>query len=130
MALLALVAVLTLSANASADESWQTERGRVTYLSDVGDTAVWQLLGEDGEVRFYFPGLGGNYSRRSVHEGYWISTEPFGLCGGQLTGIDGFASPYFGRATLVFERSAFPTGWTLLQGFCWEDTRAWLVGTP
>lgn len=127
--LVSLAALLALSPLASADEAWQTERGRVVYMADWGDTAILQLIGEDGEVRFYFPGLAGNFKNRDVHEGYWISTEPFGLCGGTLRGLDGFASPYFGRATLVFEKASFPSGWTMLQGFCWEDTRAWLVGT-
>ena len=106
---------------AQADEIWDTPRGQMIYLSDVLDAAVFQLHAEEGEARYYFPGLAGDYSDRSVHHGYWISHEPLDFCSSTLVGLDGFAGTYFGRATIVFDGPAFPTGWTILDGACWEE---------
>lgn len=125
---LATTAVLSLSTTAAADEAWQTARGEMIYLSDLADTAILQILTGEGETRYYFPGLASNFEDRSVHEGYWVSTEPFGTCGGTLVGKDGFASQNFGRVTIVFDEPAFPTGWTMLEGFCWEEPRGSLIG--
>jgi len=120
--LFAALAVLVLAVPAFADESWTTEFGDVIYETEIGDVAVWSYPSANGKGRgwLYFPGLAGNYDDRSVHEGYWIEEVQTG-CSAELIAVDGRRSHYWGRVLLVFDRAAFPTGWTALGGDCFEE---------
>ncbi|MEM7693145.1 MAG: hypothetical protein AAF318_01735 [Pseudomonadota bacterium] len=127
----ALSIIAALSTPALADEAWDTPDGPVTYLADQDGTAILSFTGHTNEVRFYFPGLAGNYSDRSVHDGYWVeatgvqsaysfSGNPGNVdsCGITMTGPDGFSSDRWGTAKIVFHESGFPSNWTLLGGLC------------
>lgn len=110
-----------------ADEVWDTGDGRVVYLADQGDVAIWEAETLDGAVRYYVPGLAGNYDSRAVHDGYWIKvTGP--SCGATLVGADGFQGESWGRLMLVFHGSGFPTNWTMMTGSCFDSPETHLRG--
>ncbi len=119
--LLGLALALTVTAEAMADETWDTPAGMVIYEDEIGDVAVWSYPADNGRRGWvYFPGLAGNYNNRSVHEGYWIE-EGRGTCSAELVGADGRRSKNWGRVIVVFDGPAFPTSWTALGGDCFDD---------
>ena len=124
--LLSALTALTIASKSVADEAWTTMSGDVIYLADHGDTAILQQFDHGDEVRFYFPGLGGNFNERSVHQGFWVSET--GGCGATMMGPDGFSGRLWGPATIVFHEPAFPSGWTVLNGLCFDEGQSYLEG--
>ncbi len=110
---------LTLAAPAVADEVWFTPFGQAIYEADIGDTTVITVPQPDGMMRVYIPGLAGNYDNRGTHTGYWFGTGE-GYCPAGLTSIEGTGSRQWGSVILAFDRPAFPTGWTMVIGDCFE----------
>lgn len=121
------VGLVLSGGGAAADEVWETDQGRVVYLDDVGDVAVWELVRADGVGRMYIPGLAGNFDNRGVHTGYWIA-DTGGGCGAVLMGVDGFRGTQWGQLRVVFHDSGFPTDWTITLGRCFEDPEISLRG--
>ena len=128
-----LVAAVVITSSALADEVWETPEGDITYLADEGSTAVFGFHAPDGEVRFYFPGLVGNFENRGLHTGYWIKVddpasntdEAANNCGITMTGLDGFSSAQWGTAKINFTTRSFPSDITIIAGACAEtETRA------
>jgi len=120
-----------LAAPALADEVWNTEIGRVVYLTDIGDVAVFTYPAANGGTGYvYIEGLGGNYTDRSTHRGYWIEPGSSGACSATLTSPDGVSSRAWGRVTVTFARPAAPSGFTAYRGDCFAEPEAMLVGTP
>ncbi len=123
----AFAALVALSLPAQADETWATTSGSVIYEVDIGDIAVLsfpggaapQLVGAD-RARVLFPGLGGNFENRAIHDGYWVS-QGAPICSANLTTAEGVTSQRWGRARIIFDRPAFPTGFTLLLGACFDE---------
>lgn len=117
---------------AAADETWMAPGGRVVYLADLGATAVLEV--PDGPafgaaaggpaVRVYVPGLGGNHADRGVHDGYWAGFDGI-ACEAALTSPEARTTQRWGRVRIVFDRRAFPTGFTMLVGSCFDAP-----GTP
>ena len=105
---------------ATADEVWTTARGDLVYESDFGDTAILSLPDGASRVWLYLPGLGGNFSNRSTHQGYWLDERP-GDCGAMLYGPDGRGSRHWGRVTVLFDQPAFPSDLSLWLGDCFEQ---------
>ena len=64
---------LALSSPALADESWSNPAGQAIYEKDIGDIAVLSIPYGDRRAQLYLEGLGGNFSDRSLHHGYWIA---------------------------------------------------------
>ncbi len=116
---------------ATADEVWETSGGPITYLQDMGAVAVWSfpyLAAWPGNVpefanpvgTLYFPGLGGNFDDRSIHDGYWaVVGSP--ACSASLTTPEGVTTSRWGRARVIFDNPAFPTSLTLLVGSCFDE---------
>ena len=104
-----------------ADETWQTELGRIIYEADVEDQAILSFPTDGGvSLRAYFPGLAGNYQYRNVHHGVWILPGK-GDCPTTMTGIDGTTGSNWGRVVIGFDKPEFPTGFTALFGRCLEE---------
>lgn len=123
---LVMAAALASSA-AWADEAWDTPEGPIVYLSDEVDTAVFSFDASDGEVRFYFPGLAGNYENRDVHNGYWVKVDSvpsdqgtLQTCGIGMVGLDGFESDQWGTATVIFQTPSYPSDFVITAGACTE----------
>ncbi len=126
----ALLAAFALcAAPAWADESWTNPAGTLIYEADLGHIAVLSFptgatpLAEAGgapRANVYMPGLGGNFDNRSVHDGYW-AMEGAPICTAILTTPDGIATQNWGRARIVFDGPAFPTGFTMLVSPCLDD---------
>lgn len=115
-------ATLALAAPVLADETWTTPDGQVVYLDEIGDAAIFTApLGTD-LLRIYLPGLAGNYDDRATHEGYFIANGQ-GDCGVSLTAPDGFGGRDWGRVIVTFDRPAFPTGFTMMIGGCFDTPR-------
>lgn len=124
------LALSLLAAPALADEVWTTEYGDIIYEQDTADfNAVFSVPAvafnglakpeERGEVTIY--GLAGNVSDRyGLFEGYWTAPgEP--MCDTALLARGGKASRSWGRVQIVFDRPAFPSGFTMLFGTCFWD---------
>ena len=103
-----------------ADEVWTTPRGDIVYEQDMQGLAILSIPMGNGRASLYFPGLGGNFSNRSTHQGYWIN-DGAGDCNAMLYGPDGRGSRDWGRVTVVFDGPAFPTDLTLWTGNCFDQ---------
>lgn len=124
-----IAALALLATPALADETWTNPAGQLVYEADMGHIAVLSFpigatpLAQAGgapRAQVYFPGLGGNFDNRSVHDGYWaMPGTP--VCTASLTTPDGTSTQTWGRARIVFDRAAFPTGFTMLIGSCLDD---------
>ena len=111
----ALIALMPLAA--AADEVWTTPLGDIVYEQDMQGFAILSIPRQGRVATLYFPGLGGNFSNRSTHEGYWISDGP-NDCGAMLYGVRGQGSRDWGRVVVAFDGPAFPTDLTLWFGSC------------
>lgn len=131
-------ALALLPVTAVADEAWDTIAGQIIYEEDLGLVAVFSFPyaavfpGEVPEfaqdrATLYFPGLGGNFDRRSIHDGYWI-VQGAPACSATLTTANGVSSQRWGRARVIFDRAAFPTDLTILLGSCMDEPVAILRG--
>ena len=116
-----LALALLLATPALADETWMAAEGDVTYLADVGSTAVLGFTLDGHPARLYVPGLAGNADHRGVHDAYWIAQGATTTCDAGMGAPDGFTSQSWGRATVVFDVPTFPTGFTALLGDCLAD---------
>ncbi len=120
---LALAAAL-LATPTLADEVWTSEMGDIVYQSERSNAAILSFTNLDAyEGTLVIPGLAGNFSNRGVHEGYWLGTGA-GDCPAfmSMPGSDE-ATTNWGRATIIFDEAAFPTSFTLMLGWCFEDPR-------
>lgn len=124
-------ALCALPLTATADEAWDTPAGQIIYQQDLGLMAVLSFPyaaaypGQvpefaQGDATVYFPGLGGNFDNRSIHDGYWI-IQGAPACSATLTTANGVSSQRWGRAQVIFDRAAFPTSLTLLVGSCMDE---------
>lgn len=135
---LSAAALALLPLAATADEAWNTHAGQIIYEQDLGSVAVLSFPYEalfpgevpefaQGRASIYFPGLGGNFDNRSIHDGYWV-VQGAPLCSASLTTANGITSQRWGRARVIFDRAAFPTDLTILIGGCLDEPTAILRG--
>ena len=118
--LVALFGFVCLVAPVSADEVWSTDMGQITYLKDVGDVAVLSIDRTSAPpFLIYVPGLAGNLDSRRDFFGYWLAEED-GSCPASIAGEDGVTSDSWGGANIMFHETAFPSGFTLVLGECFE----------
>ncbi|WP_071672562.1 hypothetical protein [Nioella nitratireducens] len=107
---------------ALADEVWNSSLGQITYLTDVGSTAVFSV-GVDFQI--YIDGLGGQYSQNSgTYSGYWIDSTNGGAgdCPQTVTAPDGWSSRNWGNVQLTFDPDGFHRSYTMLLNYCRETT--------
>jgi hypothetical protein len=114
---------------AAADEVWSSALGDIIYETDLENgTAVFsapaQLLmidaPADARAWIYIPDLAYLLDARSVHPAYWL-VEGMELCTTGLVMLDGRKSFTWGDATIAFDTSNFPSGFTLIAGNCGYD---------
>ncbi len=116
LAALCLAAMPTI---ALADEVWNSSLGEITYLADVGSTAIFSV--GDG-FRIYIEGLGGQYYQNSgTYSGYWIDNGP-GSCPQTVTAPDGWSSLNWGNVQLTFDPNGFQRSYTMRLNYCRETT--------
>lgn len=124
-------ALCAIPLSAQADEAWDTSAGQIIYEQDLGLVASLSFPyaavfpGEVPEfaqdrATLYFPGLGGNFDNRSIHDGYWI-VQGAPSCSATLTAANGVSSQRWGRARVIFDEPAFPTDLTILIGTCMDE---------
>ena len=106
--------------SAAADETWRMQDGQAVYQKDLGNTALISVPYQGSRAMVYIDGLPGALNNRSRHGGYWIGPGQ-GRCSSILTGPDGYASRNWGRAQIIFDRSTFPSGFTLRTSSCQYD---------
>lgn len=132
--IIASIAAVGICASAVADEVWSTPIGDVVYEKDIGDVAVLSFPLEDEELRghVFISGLGGNYDDRGHFTGYW--SEPMlddgGLCGMTIIDGNGETTNNWGRITITFLDTGFPSSWVAVRGDCFEEPNSHLVGNP
>jgi len=125
--LILIAGLLMTPLTLSADEVWTSELGDVIYEREVAGMAVLSVPLNDVKGLIYLPGLAGNFSDRSTHDGFWISDE-MGPCPADLRSPEGLISPSWGRVQLVFDGPAFPTAWTMRLGSCFAEPDILLRG--
>lgn len=116
-----------------ADEVWNTDRGDVVYLEDMASgIAVFQLIEDGLETRFYLQGLAGNFSDRDANLGYWISSSGPNpnSCPAQMTGDDGFSGKSWGQVMISHHEPAFPSSWSMIYTKCFGPMSGILRGSP
>jgi len=129
------LAVLAATTPALADEVWDTLYGPLQWETDVGDIAVLNLFGDyvpsPDFLRFFVPGLVADVAGgRGLYHGYWTATGGDIECPAQLIDAMGTKTPYWGRFTLQFVSSEFPSSWTGLLGDCFDDPQVIVSGVP
>lgn len=114
---------------AVADEVWSTSLGDIIYEADLENgTAVFsapaQLLmldaPADARAWIYIPELVYLLDSRGVHQAFWL-IEGMELCTVGLVGQDGHKSFTWGNATIAFDATTFPSGFTMIAGNCGYD---------
>ena len=131
--LVAGAAALVMCLGAVADEVWSTVIGDVIYEKDIGDTAVlsYPMDYPDTRGHVFIKGLGGNYDNRGHFSGYWSEPqmeEP--LCDVTIIDGNGLETTNWGRVSITFLDSGFPSGWVALRGNCFGEPVDHLVGNP
>lgn len=121
MRLTAYVMLALLAANpVSADEMWQSEMGWIEYTAEENGAAIFTFTNLDAYgATLVIPGLAGNYDQRGVHEAFWIG-EGAGDCEAFLSLPGGEPSANWGRALISFDTPAYPTGFTMTLGYCFD----------
>ncbi|MFN4099843.1 MAG: hypothetical protein ACK4GT_08705 [Pararhodobacter sp.] len=130
-----VLAALAATTPALADEAWDTIYGPLQWETDIGDIAVLNLFGEDvpspAFMRFFVNGLAADVSGgRGLYHGYWTATGGDIGCSAQLIDDLGTKTPYWGRFSIQFVNSDFPSSWTGLMGDCFDDPEAIVSGVP
>ncbi|MEM9738578.1 MAG: hypothetical protein AAF829_01825 [Pseudomonadota bacterium] len=134
----ALAAFVIAGTPAFADEVWSSEIGDIIYESDLynGQAVLSYPLPDDGEegVRglAFVDDLALNYDNRSVHGGIWIEPETGdqGCATAVLDPTTNQPSTNWGRIELIFLTNAFPSGFVVKRGSCFEEPSNVLVAKP
>lgn len=114
---------------ALADEVWTTPLGEIVYERDFKNgmslfsapaTAILGDAPPDARAWIYIPDFVYSIDNRFFHEGFWI-IEGFDYCPLELAGPDGRKSRSWGRAQIAFDQPTFPSGFTMVTGFCAYD---------
>lgn len=128
---LALTAAAALPA-ANADEVWSTKVGDIIYEDEIGDFAVLSIPSnaQGDRAKAFILGLAGNYDQRYRFEGYWTWPEGDATCAVSIVDAEGNTSDHWGRIKIHFISPAYPTGFVLEVGSCFEEPDEVLVGLP
>jgi len=87
---------------------------------------------ESGELGHVFiSGLGGNYDDRGYFTGYWSeAATDDGACPMAIVDGNGLTTNTWGRVTMTFLDTGYPSSWVALRGSCFEEPTSPLVGNP
>lgn len=112
------ICLTILAAPVAADETWNSDMGRIVYETEENGAAIFSFMNVDAYPAIVvIPGLAGNYSNRSVHNAYWVG-QGAGYCPAFLAAPGGEPSSNWGQAVISFDGPAFPTSFTLTLGDC------------
>ncbi|MEL6955534.1 MAG: hypothetical protein AAFO88_02715 [Pseudomonadota bacterium] len=132
----AAFALTLAAAPALADEVWSSDIGDVIYEDDLyNGQAVLSYPLPDGETRglAFVDDLALNYDNRSVHGGIWIEPEVTGEPTCATAVLDPTTNQpvtNWGRIEVIFLTSAFPSGFVVKRGNCFEEPWDVLVAKP
>lgn len=121
---------VALTGAAAADEVWSNPAGDLVYETDIEPYAVISAPWDGESVMLYVEGMAFNYEMRSLHDGFWIGGPDTATCDVAISGPDGRASYTWGRLLVTFDRSSFPSGFTVLMGQCFEEPDRMLRAEP
>jgi hypothetical protein len=117
---------------AIADETWNSNYGRVVYQSDRGKTAIWNYPG--GTI--FIEGLAGVNSNRGIYHGYWVGKSDI-KCDTSREDGSGKLNNSWGRFSIHFSVPNFPMPWQAKWSYCeaepvfsWNGTPPRTVPTP
>jgi hypothetical protein len=123
-----LIAATMVAAPAFADETWKTGFGKIEWVDDFANSAIFELNSDKNDVtRYYVEGLTAD-GDRGHHEGYWIRKGGEDICSAEMVGPDGTRSKNWGRLSLTFVKGKFPSDWTALTGLCVGEPMDLLTG--
>jgi len=134
----AIAATALVAAPAMADEVWSSDIGEIIYEDDLynGQAVLSYPLPGDGEndVRglAFVDDLALNYDDRGVHSGIWIepgNSQP-GCATAVLDPTTNQPSNHWGRIEVIFLTQAFPSGFVVKRGDCFEEPWDVLVAKP
>lgn len=107
-----------LSALVSADEVWNSTRGRVVYETDMAATAIWSYRSEYHVGLIHIAGLAGIHSNRDTYEAYWVQNDSEKRCDTLRPTQNGNTSNYWGRIHITFIGKEFPFKWQAEWSYC------------
>ena len=121
------IAVMAMAAPALADEVWSTNWGDMVYSEDLGSVAV--LVYDRGAL--FIDGLGGNYTDRGYHAGYWIEYFDTGVeCSEPAVDEYGNESWAWGYLEVQFIDSGYPARWTADYSVCDGPVAGSITASP
>ncbi len=129
-----IAAAIGLSSPAFADEQWATIIGFFEWEESRGSTAVLRLIDEErqpSQMRLFLPGLvDDTMGPRGVYHGYWVDGDAEPLCPMQVVDDLGNKSGTWGRLVVDFNGGEFPSAWTAMYGYCFDDLYEVLNAEP
>ncbi|MGF1626427.1 MAG: hypothetical protein ACFCVH_16215 [Alphaproteobacteria bacterium] len=122
-----LGAILALAGPAMADEVWSTNWGTMEYAEDLGPVAV--LTYDRGAL--FIDGLGGNYTNRGYHSGFWMEYYDSGVeCDEPAMDDYGNESWSWGYLDVEFIDSGYPARWRAQYTVCDGPVAGTITASP
>lgn len=134
LAVLALIACTTAQAQPpqSTDNiKWDTPLGRVEYVFESGNHAVFEypLPYGDNIGRFYIDGLSGEFGGNGPLGGYWSEPDVSHdddddntlICPFAIVDEYGRTTRNWGRIKMMFVNTDFPGDFIILRARCFEE---------
>lgn len=103
---------------ATADEVWDSTRGRVIYETDLAATAIWSYRSQYYVGLIHIAGLAGIHRNRDTYEAYWVQNHSEKRCNTLRPTQNGETSPYWGRVHITFIGKEFPFKWQAKWSYC------------
>ncbi len=103
---------------ASADETWDSNIGRIVYADEIGPTAVFAYGPAEDPGVVYLLGVAKVYQNRGTYDGYWAKNKAKVECDTERPGIYGKMTRYWGRIQVKFIDKNFPSRWEAIWSYC------------
>jgi hypothetical protein len=113
-----LSVLLALAGQAVADETWDSNIGRIVYAEEIGPTAVFAYGPKEDPGVMYLLGLSKVYQNRGTYDGYWAKEKSKQECSTERPGIYGKMTRYWGRVQVKFIDKNFPARWEAIWSYC------------
>ena len=113
-----------------ANEVWDSATGKIVYEDDVGGDAIFSFTSYNGSKAFLVvEDFDPIPDTRGTNQGYWIGEDGVD-CGATLSHSGGYSGTKWGKAVVVWDKKAYPTGFMMTTGDCFGEPEVTLHATP